>query len=99
MIPAKETFDGTFPFKPHYSAAPGFRMHYVDEGQGSAVLCLHGEPTWGYLYREMIPILSKRHRVVVPDYMASGRVRRPKIGPTRRRRTSTILRGSSKSWT
>ena len=57
MIPAEETFGGTFPFAPNFSGAPGFRMHYVDEGERSAdpVLMLHGEPTWGYLWREVVP--------------------------------------------
>ena len=53
MIPADETFDGTFPFEPHFSDAPGFRMHYVDEGEGEPVILLHGEPTWGYLYPQL----------------------------------------------
>jgi cis-3-alkyl-4-acyloxetan-2-one decarboxylase len=47
MIPQYETFNGTFPFTPHFSDAAGFRMHYVDEGDGPVILCLHGEPTWG----------------------------------------------------
>ena len=71
MIPANETFDGTFPFEPHFSDAPGFRMHYVDEGEGEPVVLLHGEPTWGYLYRNFIPGLSETNRVVVvPDHMS-----------------------------
>lgn len=40
-------------------------------------MCLHGEPTWGYLYREVIPILSKSHRVIVPDYMGFGKSETP----------------------
>jgi len=47
MIEANATFNGTWPFKPHFSDAPGFRMHYVDEGKGEPILCLHGEPAWG----------------------------------------------------
>ena len=56
MIPADETFDGTWPFDARFSEASGFRQHYVDEGssEGETILCLHGEPTWGYLYRNMI---------------------------------------------
>src|SRR5919108_3740989 len=77
MIPADETFDGTFPFKPHFTNAPGFRMHYVDEGEGDPIVCLHGEPTWAYLYRNFIPPLSKRHRVIVPDHMGFGRSETP----------------------
>jgi cis-3-alkyl-4-acyloxetan-2-one decarboxylase len=77
MIPADETFNGTFPFKPHFSNAAGFRMHYVDEGEGEPIVCLHGEPTWGYLYRNFIPPLRKRHRVVVPDHMGFGKSETP----------------------
>ena len=52
MIPASETFNDTWPFEPHFTNAAGFRQHYVDEGptEGEVILCLHGEPTWGYLY-------------------------------------------------
>ena len=77
MIPADETFDGTFPFKPHFTDAAGFRMHYVDEGAGEAIVCLHGEPTWAYLYRNFIPPLSQRHRVIVPDHMGFGKSETP----------------------
>jgi cis-3-alkyl-4-acyloxetan-2-one decarboxylase len=77
MIPADETFDGTFPFEPRFTHAPGFRMHYVDEGEGDPIVCLHGEPTWAYLYRNFIPALGKRHRVVVPDHMGFGKSETP----------------------
>ena len=77
MIPADETFNGTFPFEPHFSEAAGFRMHYVDEGKGEPIICLHGEPTWGYLYRKFIPPLSKTHRVIVPDHMGFGKSETP----------------------
>ena len=77
MIEANETFGGTWPFEPHFTHAPGFRMHYVDEGEGEPILCLHGEPTWGYLYRDFIGPLSKHHRVVVPDHMGFGKSETP----------------------
>lgn len=77
MIPADETFNGTFPFEPHFSEAAGFRMHYVDEGKGEPIICLHGEPTWGYLYRKFIPPLSKTHRMIVPDHMGFGKSETP----------------------
>jgi len=77
MIEAGETFDGTFPFAPHFSTAPGFRMHYVDEGAGEPIVCLHGEPTWAYLYRNFIPPLARTHRVVVPDHMGFGKSETP----------------------
>ncbi|HVI44207.1 MAG TPA: alpha/beta fold hydrolase [Chitinophaga sp.] len=77
MIPANETFNGTFPFTPHFTDTPGFRMHYVDEGNGPVVLCLHGEPTWGYLFRDLIRQLSTDHRVIVPDHMGFGKSETP----------------------
>lgn len=77
MIAPDETFDGTFPFAPRFSTAPGFRMHYVDEGAGEPLVLLHGEPTWGYLYRHMIGPLARHHRVVVPDQMGFGKSETP----------------------
>ncbi|MBD2105191.1 alpha/beta fold hydrolase [Leptolyngbya sp. FACHB-261] len=77
MISSHETFNGTFPFTPRFSTAPGFQMHYVDEGTGTPILCLHGEPTWGYLFREVIPVLAQQHRVVVPDHMGFGKSETP----------------------
>jgi pimeloyl-ACP methyl ester carboxylesterase len=77
MIATDQTFDGTFPFAPHFSTAPGFQMHYVDEGEGEPIVCLHGEPTWGYLYRHFIPTLARHHRVIVPDHMGFGKSETP----------------------
>jgi haloalkane dehalogenase len=79
MIRPDETFDGSFPFAPHFTDAPGFAMHYVDEGprDGDIVLCLHGEPTWGYLFRHLIGALRATHRVVVPDHMGFGKSATP----------------------
>jgi len=62
-----------FPYQPHYVEINGLRVHYLDEGAGEIILCLHGEPTWSYLYRKMIPILSERHRVVAMDFIGFGR--------------------------
>lgn len=62
-----------FPFEPHYVEIDGLRVHYVDEGEGEIVLCLHGEPTWSYLYRKMFPALQKKHRVVAMDFIGFGR--------------------------
>jgi haloalkane dehalogenase len=76
-----ETFDGTFPFKPHFRQINGFQMHYVDEGRGEPIVCVHGEPTWGYLYRRFIPPLAQSHRVVVPDHMGFGKSDTPQDKP------------------
>src|SRR5579859_3204851 len=79
-IAAYETFDGTFPFAPHFSTAAGFRMHYVDEGSGDPIVLIHGEPTWSYLYRNFIPTLSHNFRVVAPDHMGFGKSETPADG-------------------
>ncbi|MBE9044768.1 alpha/beta fold hydrolase [Pleurocapsales cyanobacterium LEGE 10410] len=76
-VPPEETFNGTWPFKAHFTEAPGFRMHYVDEGKGETVLALHGEPTWGYLFRNLIKTLSPQYRVIAPDHMGFGKSETP----------------------
>ena len=66
-----------FQLEPHYHHLEGLRIHHVDEGAGEPVLCLHGEPTWSYLYRRMIPVLAGPHRVVAPDFPGFGRSDKP----------------------
>jgi haloalkane dehalogenase len=77
-VAAAETFDGTWPFQAHYTDAPGYRAHFVDEGSGpETLLLLHGEPTWGYLFRHQIAIWAERHRVVAVDHMGFGKSAAP----------------------
>lgn len=74
-----------YPFTPHYlESLPGFeglRMHYLDVGPADAtttMLCLHGEPTWSYLYRKMIPVfVAAGCRVIAPDLFGFGRSDKP----------------------
>ena len=69
-----------YPFAPHYLEVDGLRIHYVDEGpRGAApVLLLHGEPSWSFLYRKMIPIITAAgHRAVAPDLIGFGRSDKP----------------------
>jgi haloalkane dehalogenase len=70
-----ERFDNLpdFSFVPYYVEINGLRIHYIDEGKGETVLCLHGEPTWSFLYRKMIPILATKHRVIAMDFVGFGR--------------------------
>ena len=79
MINANETFEGTWPYLPKYFYGNGFQQHYVDEGPKSAetIICLHGEPTWGYIYRNFIPQLSDKYRIIVPDMMGFGKSETP----------------------
>lgn len=68
-----------FGYAPHYLEWRGLRVHYLDEGAGERVyLCLHGEPTWSYLYRRMIPhFVAAGARVVAPDLIGFGRSDKP----------------------
>ncbi|GAB4306360.1 MAG: haloalkane dehalogenase [Promethearchaeota archaeon] len=63
-----------FPYEPHHVEVNGLRMHHVDVGKGKETfVLLHGEPTWSFLYRKMIPKLSEAGRVVAPDFVGFGR--------------------------
>jgi haloalkane dehalogenase len=69
-----------YDFAPHYVELDGLRMHYLDEGARDApvVLCLHGEPSWSYLYRTMVPgLVAAGLRVVAPDLIGFGRSDKP----------------------
>ena len=75
-----------YDFEPHYAEVDGLRLHYVDEapgagdgaGHGRPVVCFHGEPTWAYLYRKMVPpLVGAGHRVICPDYAGFGRSDKP----------------------
>ncbi len=75
-----------WPYEPHYTEIPSgdgtgtLRVHHVDEGPPGAdpILCLHGEPSWGYLYRKMIPLFSAAgRRALVPDLIGFGRSDKP----------------------
>ena len=50
----------------------GLRLHYIDEGQGEPVVMLHGNPSWSFLYRNLIDSLRGSHRVIVPDHIGCG---------------------------
>ncbi len=69
-----------YPFKPNYIDIDGIRIHFVDDGPKDAevVFLLHGEPSWSYLYRYMIPILVKTgYRTIAPDLVGFGRSDKP----------------------
>ena len=69
-----------FDFEPHYKEIDGYRVHYLDEGpsDGEVIVLLHGEPSWSYLYRKMIPVLTEAgYRAIVPDLIGFGRSDKP----------------------
>jgi haloalkane dehalogenase len=75
-----ERFEGLpgYDFEPNYAEVDGLRLHYVDEGEGRPVVCFHGEPTWAFLYRKMVPPLRDAgYRVICPDFAGFGRSDKP----------------------
>jgi len=67
-------------FEPHYLSVDVYRIHYIDEGpaDGEVILMLHGEPTWAYLYRKMIPLFAEAgYRAIAPDLIGFGRSDKP----------------------
>jgi len=69
-----------YSFEPHYVEVEGLRIHYVDEGPRDAepVLMMHGEPSWSYLYRKMIPVITAAgYRAIAPDLVGFGRSDKP----------------------
>jgi haloalkane dehalogenase len=67
-----------YPFEPRYAQVDGLRMHYVDEGSGQPVVMFHGEPSWSYLYRKMIPpVVASGRRAIAPDLVGFGRSDKP----------------------
>ncbi|MBI3722774.1 alpha/beta fold hydrolase [bacterium] len=64
-----------YPFESRYLSLPGsspIRLHYLDEGRGEPIVCLHGNPTWSFYYRNLVLALRGSHRVVVPDHVGCG---------------------------
>lgn len=68
-----------FPFVSNYVSVLGSKIHYIDEGQGEPILYLHGNPTWSYLWRNIIPHLSSFGRCIAPDLIGMGRSDKPDL--------------------
>ncbi len=64
--------DELYPFESHYYDRDGLKLHYVDEGRGDPVVCLHGNSGWSFYYRELIKALRGSHRVLAPDHIGCG---------------------------
>ena len=78
MMATDWTFQGTWPYEPKWFDAADGRMHYVDEGQGRPVVMVHGNPAWGYLYRNFISAVTEAgFRAIVPDHLGFGRSEKP----------------------
>jgi haloalkane dehalogenase len=81
--PARESIRALYPFQTAQIALPGGTMRYVDEGHGSPVVMVHGNPTWSFYYRHLIAALSPHHRVIVPDHLGCGLSDKPQDYPYR----------------
>ena len=77
-ITLPDSVRAAWPYEPRRARVNGWRMHYVDEGAGDPVVLLHGNPTWGFLWREVIPPLVRAgYRVIVPDMIGFGLSEKP----------------------
>jgi pimeloyl-ACP methyl ester carboxylesterase len=73
-----ESVRAQWPYRPRFARVNGWRMHYVDEGAGDPVVLLHGNPTWGFLYRDFVgPLTRADHRVIIPDMIGFGLSEKP----------------------
>ena len=72
-----------YPFADHFLDRGGLRLHFLDEGQGDAVVMLHGNPTWSFHFRALVLALRDRFRAVVPDHMGMGLSDKPGDGQYR----------------
>ena len=61
-----------YPFEKKFLTINGHRLHYLDEGEGPVIVMVHGNPTWSFYYRRLVSLLSRTHRVIVPDHIGCG---------------------------
>jgi haloalkane dehalogenase len=88
-----------YPFESHWQEIDSTVVHYLDEGEGPTLLMLHGNPTWSFLYRRMVPYLSDRFRCIAIDYPGFGLSRAAEATGTPPPSTPPSSAGSSTPWT
>jgi hypothetical protein len=91
--------DELYPFESHYADVAGSRVHYIDEGSGPPLLLLHGNPTWSFLYRDIVKGLRDSYRCIAVDHPGFGLSRAARATATRRPSTPTRSSSSSYGWT
>ena len=79
--PSREGFADEYPFASHYVDVDGARMHYIDEGVGETLLCVHGNPTWSFAWRNFVKQLSSSYRVIAVDHIGCGFSDKPQEYP------------------
>jgi len=73
-----ELWRAAYPFQSRAADIGGFRMHYVDEGSGSPIVAVHGNPSWSFYWRSLISEMSRTHRVIAPDHIGMGLSDKPR---------------------
>ena len=93
-VPSRDGFADEYPFESHWLDLDGVRMHFVDEGprDGEPVLCVHGNPTWSFIWRRLIRELSPQRRVIAVDHIGCGFSDKPQEYPYRLEQHVTNLR-------
>jgi haloalkane dehalogenase len=71
-VTSTKKFETEYPFAPHYLDINGHRLHFLDEGTGSPVVMVHGNPTWSFYFRHLVTQLSREFRTLVPDHIGCG---------------------------
>ena len=61
-----------YPFNSNFLDLGDHRLHYIDEGEGDVIFCVHGNPTWSFYYRDIVKTLSKTNRVIALDHIGCG---------------------------
>lgn len=80
---SRRGFEDEYPFASHTLDFDGLRYHYIDEGQGEVLLCVHGNPTWSFIWRNLVKELSKSYRVLAVDHIGCGFSDKPQEYPYR----------------
>lgn len=72
MTPPRTGFEREYPFPSKFFDLDGQRYHYIDEGSGDVLLCVHGNPTWSFAWRKLVGDLSRDYRVIAVDHIGCG---------------------------
>ncbi|QDT38001.1 alpha/beta fold hydrolase [Stratiformator vulcanicus] len=81
MKPTRDKLADEYPFESNFLDIDGHRLHYVDEGEGEPILCVHGNPTWSFAWRRIVKRFSDKHRVIAIDHIGCGLSDKPQDAP------------------
>ncbi|MGB0716543.1 MAG: alpha/beta fold hydrolase [Phycisphaerae bacterium] len=90
-VSVRQQLGNLYPFSSHFHDLGGVKMHYVDEGEGSPLVMVHGNPTWSFYFRELITAFRDQHRVIAVDHVGCGMSDKPQSYPyTLRQHTENL---------